>query len=43
MNDLVKNVIVFVVVGFLLMTVVQTFGAGHGQDHPGSAVFEVPG
>ena len=25
MNDLVKNVIVFVVVGFLLMTVVQTF------------------
>ena len=31
MNDLVKNVIVFVVVGFLLMTVVQTFAPDMGK------------
>lgn len=31
MNDLVKNIIVFVVVGFLLMTAVQTFAPDMGK------------
>ncbi len=43
MNDLVKNIIVFVVVGFLLMTVMQTFAPDLGKTTQEVAVFEVPG